>query len=74
MRLRHFEALRPVCPVCRGRDDFAPLTLEEYRALPGWRKLLERVYRSPFGVGVAYVFDFYCNYLLFPAPANRSHR
>jgi omega-6 fatty acid desaturase (delta-12 desaturase) len=57
--------------------DFAPLAKAEFDQLPAWRQRLERIYRSPLGVGLAYAVDFYGRYLLFPsgarAPVNRGH-
>jgi omega-6 fatty acid desaturase (delta-12 desaturase) len=52
--------------------DFAPLTKAEYDALPFWRRWLERVYRSPLGVGLAYTLDFWMGHILFPPARNRS--
>jgi omega-6 fatty acid desaturase (delta-12 desaturase) len=43
----------------RGLGGVATLTVEEYLALPAWRKLAYRLYRHPlvmFGLGPAYVF------------------
>jgi omega-6 fatty acid desaturase (delta-12 desaturase) len=37
-----------------------------------WRRLLERFYRSPVGIGPCYMVDFYGRYLLFPSRRNRS--
>ena len=51
--------------------DFTPLTKDEFDRLPAWRRALERFYRSPPGVGFAYVFDFYRRYLLLPPRANQ---
>jgi omega-6 fatty acid desaturase (delta-12 desaturase) len=57
----------------KGRHpDFAPFTLAEFAQLPAWRRLLERFYRSPLGIGPCYMFDFYGRYLLFPSRQNRS--
>jgi omega-6 fatty acid desaturase (delta-12 desaturase) len=51
----------------KGRHpDFAPLSKEEYDALPHWRRALERLYRHWTGIGLCYTFDFYLNYLVFP--------
>jgi len=51
----------------RGRHpDFVPLTKAEYDALPLWRRAVERVYRSWWGVASSYVFDFFLGYLIFP--------
>ncbi|MDO8324951.1 MAG: fatty acid desaturase [Phenylobacterium sp.] len=43
----------------RGLGDILTLTVEEYRALPLWRRIGYRLYRHPvvlFGIGPAYVF------------------
>ncbi len=57
----------------RGKHpDFAPFTKQEYDALPWWRRWVERVYRSPLGVGLSYVFDFWAGHILFPPRSNRS--
>lgn len=43
----------------RGVGDVTTLTVEEYRALPFWRRLAYRAYRHPlvlFGLGPAYLF------------------
>jgi omega-6 fatty acid desaturase (delta-12 desaturase) len=51
--------------------DFTPLSKREFDALPPWRQRLERFYRTPAGVGVAYVTEFYRRYLLFPSRAHQ---
>jgi len=57
----------------KGRHpDFTPLSKAEYDSLPAWRQRLERVYRSPLGVGLSYTLDFYRRYLLFPTGDRRS--
>src|SRR5204863_1568054 len=57
----------------KGRHpDFAPMTLEEYRALPRWRKWLARFSRSPLGPGPRYMVEFYLGCLLFPPRHKRS--
>jgi acyl-lipid omega-6 desaturase (Delta-12 desaturase) len=56
----------------KGRDPgFCPFTKEEFDRLPAWRRLLERVCRSPLGVGLGYATDFYLGRLLFPGRAGR---
>lgn len=56
----------------RGKHpDFVPLTKEEYDGLPRWRRLLERLYRSPLGAGPSYLCSFYLGYILFPSGARR---
>jgi omega-6 fatty acid desaturase (delta-12 desaturase) len=52
--------------------DFTPLSKPEFDSLPPWRQHLERIYRSPFGIGVYNVLEFYGRVLLFPTGRNRS--
>src|SRR5262245_48433007 len=40
-----------------------PLSPAEYRALPRWRRLLERGYRSPVGFGAYYLIEVWWKYL-----------
>ncbi len=57
----------------KGRHpDFPPFSKEEFDALPAWRRLLERLYRLPIGVGLFYTIDFYFRILLLPSKAHRS--
>jgi omega-6 fatty acid desaturase (delta-12 desaturase) len=64
----------------RGRHpDFVPMTKAEYDACPRYRRALERIYRSAWGVGWSYVFDFYLRYLVLPRgerrpPANVAYQ
>ena len=56
----------------RGKHpDLVPLTKEEYDRLPRWRQRLERLYRSPVGAGISYLFSFYFSYILFPIKGRR---
>jgi omega-6 fatty acid desaturase (delta-12 desaturase) len=56
----------------KGREPaFPPFTKEEFDRLPLWRRLLERLYRTPPGIGVYYAIDFYVCRLLFPPPGQR---
>ncbi len=51
----------------RGRDYvWAPLSREEYEALPAWRRALERLYRTLPGVGVYYVWEIWVKHMIFP--------
>jgi len=51
----------------RGKDYvWTPLSLEEFRALPPFRRLLEQFYRSPFGVGVYYFVEIWWRHMAFP--------
>ncbi len=59
----------------RGKHpDFVPLTKEEYDRLPRWRRLLEKLYRSPWGSGPSYLVGFYLGYILFPTKERRPPR
>jgi len=40
-----------------------PFSPEEYRALPGWRQLAERMYRSVLGMGAYYLVEIWWKYL-----------
>ena len=51
----------------RGMDFvWEPRTLAEYRALPRWRRALERVYRSGWAPGLYYLVEIWWARLLFP--------
>jgi len=52
--------------------DFCPLSKQDFDALPRWRRCVERFDRTPLGVGVCYVVEFYGKYLLWPNNARRS--
>src|SRR4051812_48996703 len=59
----------------KGRHpDFAPFSKEEFDRLPSWRRWLERLYRTPVGIGFYYVFDFYFRCLIFPRGQHRPPR
>lgn len=60
----------------KGRHpDFCPLSKADYDALPPFRRWLERVYRSPLGIGLCYVIEFYGKCLLWPPKDRQSpHR
>ena len=50
------------------RDSFTPLTLKEFRALPKWRQMAERLYRSPtlLGLGIYYIVERWWQVKFFP--------
>lgn len=55
----------------KGRDHvWVPLSIEEYRALSRCRRALERVYRSPLGLGMYYLIELWWKKLYFP---NKRH-
>ncbi|MDR3418472.1 MAG: fatty acid desaturase [Nevskia sp.] len=44
-----------------------PLTLEQYRELPFWRRWLERVYRSGWGPSLYYLVEIWWKRMFFPS-------
>jgi omega-6 fatty acid desaturase (delta-12 desaturase) len=51
----------------RGKDyGYTPFSKAEFDALPGWRRLLERVYRHPLGPGLYYFAEIWWKKLWFP--------
>jgi omega-6 fatty acid desaturase (delta-12 desaturase) len=59
----------------RGRDFvWAPLSKEEYDRLPPFRRWLERVYRSPAGVGLYALVEVWWKHLVFPGKARRGRK
>jgi omega-6 fatty acid desaturase (delta-12 desaturase) len=53
----------------KGTDyAYRPFSLEEYRALPAWRRALEHVYRTMLGVTLFYIIDLWAKHLIFPRP------
>lgn len=56
----------------RGLDPFwAPLSPQEFARLPRWRRLLERLYRTPFGVGLYALVELWGRAWLCPKPQRR---
>ena len=55
---------------------WAPLTQDEYQALPPMRRALERLYRSGWGPGVYYMVEIWWKKMMFPSPAQSggTHR
>jgi acyl-lipid omega-6 desaturase (Delta-12 desaturase) len=51
----------------KGKDVvFAPFSVAEFNALPRCRRWLERVYRTPLGVGLMHLVQVWWKYELFP--------
>lgn len=46
---------------------WAPLTPAEYRALPRWRRRLERIYRSGWAPGLYYLIEIWWLRMMFPS-------
>ena len=53
-------------PNVKNYNSWSPLSHTEYRELPKWRQLLERLYRSPAGFGVYYLSERWLKDKLFP--------
>jgi len=57
----------------RGKDPvYAPLTLDEFRALGTWRRRRERLYRTWLGVGLLYVLEIWWPLEMRPSAAHRA--
>lgn len=41
----------------KSYNSWSPLSFDEFQALPAWRRLLERIYRSPVGFGIYYLVE-----------------
>jgi omega-6 fatty acid desaturase (delta-12 desaturase) len=53
---------------------WAPLSVEEYNALPAWRKVLERIYRSGWGPGLYYFVEIWWLRMYFPKKSYMGSR
>jgi omega-6 fatty acid desaturase (delta-12 desaturase) len=53
-------------PNVRGLNSWSPMSPTEFRAAPLWRRLLERLYRTPVGFPVYYVVERWLSYKLLP--------
>ena len=53
---------------------WAPMTPAEYRALPAWRRALERFYRSGWGPGLYYGLEIWWKRMLFPSARHMPTR
>ena len=53
---------------------WAPLSAAEYAALPGWRRTLERIYRSGWGCGLYYMVEMWFKRMFFPSAAHMPTR
>lgn len=51
---------------------WAPLTLEEFNALPTGRRMMERIYRSGWGPGLYYMIEIWWKKMMFPSRAGRG--
>ena len=53
---------------------WAPYSLEEFRALPRWRRVMERIYRNGFGAGLYYLIEIWWLKLFFPSKRQMATR
>ncbi len=60
----------------KGKNSWSPMTKGEYDALPPWRRLVERVYRSPLGLAPYYLVERWWKDKFFPTRrvVKRFHR
>lgn len=52
---------------------WAPFSKEEFARLRPWRRAVERIGRTFFGVGVHYIVAIWWPHLVFPRPEDRKH-
>ncbi|MFO1037970.1 MAG: fatty acid desaturase [Geminicoccaceae bacterium] len=50
----------------QGLNSWSPFCPAEFKALPAWRRLLERIYRTPFGLGLYYAVERWWRDKFFP--------
>ena len=53
---------------------WAPLTLDEFRALPAWRRALERIYRSGWAPWLYYLIEMWWQRMYFPSRRRMTAR
>jgi omega-6 fatty acid desaturase (delta-12 desaturase) len=51
---------------------YAPLTVEEYRALPRWRRWMHRFYRTNLGLSLYYLLENWVPQEMFPSKAHQA--
>lgn len=57
----------------RGKDYvWVPMSKEEFDQLPPGRRLLERFYRSFFGIGFYYLIQIWLRHMVFPSTSDRK--
>lgn len=60
-------------PNLKGRDPgYAPFSPDEWAALPTWRRMLERIYRSSGGLWLFYLVENWLKCELFPPRSDRE--
>lgn len=53
-------------PNIKGYNSWSPMSFQEYQALPKWRQIVEKIYRSPAGFGPYYLFERWLKDKFFP--------
>ena len=74
---RHHHDIHHRYTNLRGRDFvWTPVTADEYRAYPGWRRTLHRVYRhrSGLGLGLHYAVEIWAPLMLWPRARGQGRR
>ena len=50
----------------KNKNSFSPLSATEYRALPPWRRVVERIHRNVLGFGVYYLTERWWKHKFYP--------
>jgi omega-6 fatty acid desaturase (delta-12 desaturase) len=50
----------------KGLNSYSPASIEEFQRMPAWRRLVERLYRSPIGFGLYYLVERWWQDKFFP--------
>ncbi len=59
----------------KGLNSFSPFTIAQFQKLPYWRRMVERIYRNPTGLGIYYAVERWWKHKLYPwATLNVVHR
>jgi len=53
-------------PNLKGKNSWSPMSVDEYRSRPPWRRALERIYRSAAGFGLYYLIERWWKDKFFP--------
>src|SRR5438034_3365869 len=58
----------------KNENSYSPLSVKEYRSLPLWRRILERVYRNVLGFGVYYLIERWWKHKFYPRASEPGGR
>jgi omega-6 fatty acid desaturase (delta-12 desaturase) len=50
----------------KGPNSWSPLSYDDYQQLPAWRKMVERVYRTPIGIPIYYLVERWWRVKFYP--------